>query len=191
MTKNLLSIAILSIITISLFSAFVNPEATRKTVLEENPMIKRGEYLVRTMSCNGCHSPKKMGPRGLEIISKTLLSGHQASEALPNIDKNTLQNWRLFNDSHTMGVGPWGISFAANITSDPTGIGNWTFEQFKTCLTEGYSKGIKTNRMLLPTMPWKNFAKMDQADLKAIFAYLKSTKPVSNIVAENITYDKL
>jgi hypothetical protein len=31
-------------------------------------------------------------------------------------------------------------------------------------------------------MPWQNFAQMKDEDLKAIFAYLKSTNPVRNVV---------
>ena len=31
-------------------------------------------------------------------------------------------------------------------------------------------------------MPWPNIAQMTDEDLRAVFAYLKSTKPVRNIV---------
>ena len=129
-----------------------------------------------------------MGP---EVITETALSGYQANDKIPRIDKTVLQSWVLFNGSNTMTVGPWGASFAANITSDPTGIGGWTFAQFKIALTQGFSKGIKTNRMLLPPMPWTNYVKMNDADLKAIFAYLKSTKPVYNLVPAPISPDKI
>jgi mono/diheme cytochrome c family protein len=190
MKKNLFSIAILSVILITLLSSFTHPKAIKKTILADNPLLKRGEYLVMTLGCNDCHSPKKMGPRGPEIIAETALSGYQANDAIPGIDKTVLQNWVLFNGSNTMTVGPWGASFAGNITSDPTGIGGWTYAQFKIALTQGFSKGIKTNRMLLPPMPWTNYVKMTDADLKAIFAYLKSTKPVNNLVPAPITPDK-
>lgn len=156
-----------------------------------DPQIKKGEYLVGILGCHDCHSPKKMGPMGPEVIPETALSGYQSQDKIPGIEKAALQNWVLFNGSNTMTVGPWGASFAGNITSDPTGIGGWTFEQFKTALTQGRRKGIKTNRMLLPPMPWTNYIKMNDADLKAIFAYLKSTKPVYNIVPEAIAPDKL
>jgi hypothetical protein len=69
-----------------------------------------------------------------------------------------LQNgWSLFNEDLTAGVGPWGVSFAANITSDDSGIGTWSLEQFKRALTEGKYQGLEGGRMLLPPMPWFNF----------------------------------
>ena len=34
----------------------------------------------------------------------------------------------------------------------------------------------------MPPMPWQGIANLNDQDLKAIFAYLKSTKPVDNIV---------
>ena len=45
--------------------------------------------------------------------------------------------------------------------------------------------------LLLPPMPWFNFTNLEENDLKAIFAYLKSTKPVSNVVPAPIPPDQL
>ena len=171
MKKNLLTIAIVAIGTVTLLSSFIDPKPIKKATLKENPLIKRGEYLVMTLGCNDCHSSKKMGPRGPEIITETALAGFPSTEGIPGIDKTVLQKWVLFNGSNTMAVGPWGASFAANITADPTGIGGWSYQQFKIALTQGYSKGIKTNRMLLPPMPWTNYVNMNEADLKSIFFF--------------------
>jgi Cytochrome c len=191
MTTTLISINRFALFFSIIFNIFYTAKSQSKTKAVENSLIKRGEYLVMTLGCNDCHSPKKMGAVGPEVISETALSGYQANDKIPEIDKNVLQNWVLFNGSNTIAVGPWGASFAANITSDPTGIGNWSYTQFKTALTQGLSKGLKTNRRLLPPMPWTNYVKMNEADLKAIFAYLKSTKPVNNIVPAPIPPDKL
>lgn len=120
-----------------------------------------------------------------------LLSGHPQEDTLPAIDKNVLGEWVLFNGSSTVAVGPWGATFAANLTSDATGIGNWTFEHFKTALTKGKYKGMENSRSLLPPMPWQNYVNMSDEDLKAVFAYLKSTKPVRNIVHAPISADDL
>lgn len=189
MPKNLFPKAILLLFT--LISNISFSQSKQHGKMADNLLIKRGEYLVATLGCHDCHSPKKMGPMGPEVIGETALSGYQANDKIPGIDKTVLQNWVLFNGSNTMTVGPWGATFAANITSDPTGIGGWTYAQFKIALTQGFSKGIKTNRMLLPPMPWTNYVKMNEADLKAIFAYLKSTKPVYNIVPAPLSPDKI
>ncbi len=45
---------------------------------------------------------------------------------------------------------------------------------------------VKGARKLLPPMPWMNYSKMTDDDVKAIFAYLKTIKPVKNIVPEPI-----
>jgi Cytochrome c len=145
-------------------------------------LIKRGEYLVNTMGCNDCHSPKVFGPQGPYPDPDRLLSGHPAAMPLGPVDTTALRDWVLFNMHNTAAIGPWGVSYAANLTSDPTGIGNWTLDQFKKALREGKYKGLDGARMLLPPMPWPNFTKLSDADTEAIFAYLKSTTPVNNLV---------
>ncbi|HYK57282.1 MAG TPA: diheme cytochrome c-553, partial [Flavisolibacter sp.] len=145
-------------------------------------LIKRGEYLVTIMGCQDCHSPKVMTPQGPAIDSAHMLSGHPFSLAVPKVDPSQLQSWVLFNHNNTAFVGPWCISFASNITSDETGIGNWTEAQFLKAIREGKYKGMDNTRPLLPPMPWNVYRRATDDDLKAIFAYLKSTAPVANRV---------
>jgi hypothetical protein len=156
--------------------------------------VKRGAYLVQMMGCNDCHSPKIITPQGPAPDPNLLLSGHPASAALPKInDKNAVKTgeWILFNAHNTAAAGPWGISFAANLTPDETGIGAWTFEQFKKALTEGKSKGLDGTRPLLPPMPWPNYIGAAEEDLQAIFAYLKSLPPIKNLPPAPVTPDKM
>ena len=150
--------------------------------LSKAEMIQRGKYLVNAIACHDCHSPKVMGPQGPVVDETRPLSGHPAGNPLPPINKEALKNWILFNQELTAFVGPWGVSYAANITSDATGIGNWTETQFLTALRKGKSKGLEKNRMLLPPMPWEMYGKLNDTDLKAIYAYLKTTKPIKNVV---------
>lgn len=153
--------------------------------LDSMARIKRGEYLVTVGGCNDCHSPKIMTPMGPAPDPKRLLSGHPAAEPLPAItDKKMVApgQWALFNPSLTAAVGPWGTSFAANLTPDDTGLGSWTEAQFFKAIREGKSKGLEGGRPILPPMPWFNFAKMSDEDLKAVYAYLKSIPPVQNVV---------
>lgn len=148
---------------------------------------QRGEYLVKSIGCMDCHSPKKMGEKGPEVMTELHLSGYPSNRELPKIDTANLKNgWMLMNQDLTAAVGPWGVSFASNITSDDTGIGNWSLEQFKTALTKGKFKGLENGRDLLPPMPWQNFANLTNEDLRAIYTYLQSTKPVNNVVPNPI-----
>lgn len=151
-------------------------------VLTESEEILKGKKLVTTIGCGDCHSPKVFTEFGPAEDQSRLLSGHPQNEPMPPVDKSVLQNWVLFGHQNTMAVGPWGVSYAANLTSDATGIGNWTFEQFKTAMTKGKYKGLEQSRNLLPPMPWPNYAQLEEHELKAIFAYLKSTPPVNNNV---------
>jgi len=146
-------------------------------------LVKRGEYLVNVIGCDDCHSPKKMGPNGPEVDMVLRFSGYPSQRPMQPADRETVQNgWALFGADLTSAIGPWGASFAANITSDETGIGNWTEAQFIKAIREGKSKGLDGARLLLPPMPWQNLRKLNDEDLKSIYAYLKTTTPVRNIV---------
>ena len=147
----------------------------------EAALVERGKYLVEIMGCHDCHSPKQMGPNGPYLDPERILSGYPADRPLPP-QPVSHEGWALLNMDLTAAVGPWGTTFAANITSDESGIGNWTEEQFARALTKGLYKGLEGSRPLLPTMPWQNYVNMSQEDLSAVFAFLKSTKPVANVV---------
>jgi mono/diheme cytochrome c family protein len=147
--------------------------------------VKRGNYLVSSIGCDDCHSPKTMGPQGPQLDMEHRLSGYPAERPIAKVDAAALKSgWMLFSGDLTSAVGPWGMSFAANITSDSTGIGNWTEAQFIKAMREGKTKGLDGSRPILPPMPWPNFKNLTDEDLRAMFAYLKSTKPVRNVVPE-------
>jgi mono/diheme cytochrome c family protein len=155
-------------------------------------IVKRGEYLVTIMGCNDCHSPKKMGPNGPEIIPELLLSGYPADRTLVKFDSPLIkEGFGMFYPDLTAAAGPWGVSFAANLTPDQSGIGTWTEEQFKKALMQGKFKGLDGTRMLLPPMPWFNYTELNDEDASAIFAYLKSIKPVINVVPQPIPPDQM
>ena len=152
-------------------------------------LVDRGNYLVHTIGCDHCHTPKVMTPQGPVPDMDRWLMGYPSQEVLPKINKSEIgpDKWVLLNNDLTAAVGPWGVSFAANLTPHQTGLGNWTFEQFKKAMTEGKYKGVENTRMLLPPMPWQSYAGMKDEDLKAIYEYLKSIKPIENLVPDHIS----
>lgn len=159
-----------------------SPEAT----------AERGKYLVQVMGCNDCHSPKMMTPEGPMPDTGRLLSGHISNLPLAAIPKEGRKDWIMASQMLTAWVGPWGVSFAANITSDAsTGIGNWSEQQFFRAIRDGWSKGVPDGRKLLPPMPWQEFRHLEDVDLRSIFLYLQSTKPVNNLVPVAIAPNKL
>ena len=153
---------------------------------EEQPMsqVERGKYLVMAGGCNDCHSPKIFTATGPVFDTTRLMSGHPAETQLPAIPVGVIgpAGWGTIASSHlTAWVGPWGVSFASNLTPDrKTGIGDWPEELFLKTLRSGKFMGASRN--ILPPMPWQTIGQMTDDDLKAIFAYLKSLPPIENQV---------
>lgn len=143
-----------------------------------------GEHLVKVIGCDDCHTPKKMTPQGPVPDPALSLSGHPKGAEAPKLDRKAIEQngYGACNSHQTAWVGPWGVSYSANLTSDATGIGNWTEEQFFRAMREGKVKGLAAGRMMLPPMPWFNFANMTDDELSAMFAYLKTVPAVKNEV---------
>jgi mono/diheme cytochrome c family protein len=145
--------------------------------------IKWGEHLVIIGGCHDCHTPKKMSAMGPVLDTALWLSGHPAAMPAIDIDRSEVESKGLAVAMDlTEWVGPWGVSYTANLTPDPTGIGTWSEEQFIYCLRNGKYKGMEGLRTLLPPMPWQMIGQMTDNELKAVFAYLKSIKPINNLV---------
>lgn len=151
-----------------------------------SPLVERGAYLVRTMSCNDCHTPWKMGPKGPEPDMTRELSGHPEGLVMPPAPALQPGPWGWVGAGPmTAFAGPWGVSFTANLTPDlETGIGGWSEKTFVDTLRNGRHQGV--GRPLLPPMPWPNIGAATDEDLHAIFIYLRSIKPIHNRVPQPI-----
>lgn len=69
-----------------------------------------------------------------------------------------------------------GTLYATNITPDPeTGIGRWTEQQFVRALHEGRAPD---GGRFFPAFPYTYFTRVTNEDAKAIYAYLRTIKPV-------------
>jgi hypothetical protein len=146
--------------------------------------VERGKYLVTILGCNDCHTPWKMGPKGPENDMTRMLSGHPEALKMPPPPKPSGPWNSSIAAPFTAFAGPWGISYAANLTPDQnTGIGIWTEDMFVRALRTG--KHMGTSRDILPPMPWPGYRHMTDDDLKSIFAYLKSIPPITNHVPDS------
>jgi mono/diheme cytochrome c family protein len=152
----------------------------------QQAVVKRGEYLVNIGGCNDCHTPFKMGPNGPEPDRTRLLSGHPEALVMPPAPKLPEGPWVwLGAGTNTAFAGPWGVSYAANLTPERlTGIGIWNEETFIRTIRTGRHWGV--SRPILPPMPWQNVRGLSDSDLKAVFAYLRSIKPIKNQVPDAI-----
>ncbi|MCK6559932.1 c-type cytochrome [candidate division KSB1 bacterium] len=159
----------------------------QKPVAIEQSPVERGKYLVNIGGCHDCHTPKVMSPAGLPLPdSARMLSGHPADAPYPTWNPSDLQQNNalgLTNPMLTAWAGPWGVSFAINLTPDmETGIAEWTEETFIQAMRTGKHQGQPNGREILPPMPWQNVAQMTDSDLKAVWAYLRTLPPIQNQV---------
>lgn len=160
--------------------------------ISQKELVARGKYLVTTGGCDDCHTPKIFTPTGPVPDTTKRLMGFPQGEILPALDVKYVApgNWIATEGNLAAWVGPWGISYAANLTPDnATGIGAMTEEMFIKTLREGKWMGV--GRPLLPPMPWPTIGQMTDQDLKAIYAYLKTIKPIHNEVPQPTPPDKM
>lgn len=120
--------------------------------------LKYGAYLVNAAACMECHTQVKNG------------------QIIPELAFNGSREFKM----------PHGSVYSANITPDSlTGIGSWTAEQFverfKAYTDPANSRKI-TSKDVNTIMPWTMLGGMDTSDLRSIYAYLHSLKPVRNKV---------
>jgi len=120
--------------------------------------LKYGAYMVNAAACMECHTQVNKG----QIIPSLAFSGGRLFE-MPN-----------------------GKVYSANITPDKaTGIGNWTADQFVTRF-KTYTDPANVKKLsasdVNTIMPWVMFAGMDTSDLRSIYAYLQTVKPIKNEV---------
>jgi mono/diheme cytochrome c family protein len=134
--------------------------------------VARGKWLVTVLGCNDCHTPRL--PEG-RLDPAYLLAGHKTDDPYPAWNDSLFRKGfgMLVSTSGTAFAGPWGVTFARNLTPDKTtGIGGWNEEAFINVLREGTLK---------PPMPLA-YGQLADSDLKAMYAYLASLPPVKNLV---------
>ena len=145
--------------------------------------VERGAYLVKIMACNDCHTPWTMGPNGPAPDMTRMLSGHPEGMKMPPTPALEMPWMWAGAASMTAFTGPWGVSYAANLTPDEnTGLGIWTEEMFVNAIRQG--KHMGTSRAIQPPMPWQQYSNLTDADLKSVFAYLRTLPPIVNHVPD-------
>jgi mono/diheme cytochrome c family protein len=77
----------------------------------------------------------------------------------------------------------FGTIYSTNITPDEaSGLGRWTQQQF----IDALRRGVRPNgEHLYPAFPYTSFTLISDADAAALFAYLKSLKPVRYVAPKN------
>lgn len=139
------------------------PVTTPTGAPDRNNRAEWGGYAINMGGCIDCHTP---------------VDDHH--EPLPGFEFAGGQVFR----------GAWGSTpVSTNITPDASGIGYYDEALFIQVLKTGYVKA----RKLDPLMPVEQYSGLTDDDLKAMFAYMRTVKPVKHRVdnAEPPTFCKL
>jgi mono/diheme cytochrome c family protein len=142
--------------------------------------VERGKYLVGITGCHDCHSPKL--PGGMKPVPELLLSGRPQTTKVPSAAPGEVHA----SEDLTAWAGGWGQSVASNLTPDPaTGLGmRYTEAKFiQTMRTGKKPEGVA----IMPPMPVDVYVNMKDDDLRAIYAYLRTIKPIRNAVRAGLT----
>lgn len=122
--------------------------------------IAYGAYLFNIAACSECHTKQDKG----QVIKGMELAG-----------------------GFEFPLGSGGIVRSANITPDmKTGIGTWSEQlfvsKFKMFGSTNFNAPNVEAGKFNTVMPWTMYGNMTEEDLKAIFAYIKTCKPIKNEV---------
>ncbi|OCK58283.1 cytochrome c [Bradyrhizobium sp. LMTR 3] len=95
---------------------------------------------------------------------------------------HTAKGGKPFAGGHAI-PSPFGTIWSTNITPDPeTGIGSYTLDDFRAALYDGLRKD---GTCLYPAMPYENYRKMSEDDVRALYQhFMNEVEPVSNQVKE-------
>ena len=108
---------------------------------------KRGQYIYNSSGCGGCH--------GIEDHTKTRVG----ADNLPMAGGRPIKT-------------PYGVFYSPNITPDKvTGIGSWTFEEFRKSMTEGKAPD---GMPYYPVFPYTSYKSMTERDLRDLWNFIRA-----------------
>jgi mono/diheme cytochrome c family protein len=132
------------------FWIVTNPASIPASALPQyTPNVANGETMFNVGGCASCHAVPNKDP---DKVDRTRLGGGLALNS------------------------PFGTFYAPNISPDPNdGIGVWTEANFVTALWKGTAPDGSN---LYPAFPYTSYHLMALADVRDLFAYLKTLPPV-------------
>ena len=136
-----------------LFAAYPKVELTEYRIEPTSERLARGKYLSdHVTGCTTCHAQRDWSRFSGPAKPDTIGAG---GDAFP--------------------LGPAGTMYAKNIT--PAAIGSWSDGELFRAVTGGVSRD---GTPLFPLMPYPHFGAMDQEDVHAVLAFIRSLKAIEN-----------
>lgn len=146
------------VVVVATLSCATSAQKAAPAALTQEQKVERGQYLTTIMGCNDCHTPGTFYGN-------------------PDFD-------RKLSGSELGWVGPWGTTYARNLTPDmETGLGKWSEDDITKALRTGMRPDGST---LLPPMPWQMYTNLSDDDVYSIAAYLKSLPAVSHKMPDRL-----
>lgn len=150
----ILRILVLSVMLILALIIYVKqflPDVSLKDItVEITPArIERGKYLANhVMACMDCHSTRDWTKFAGPLVPGTEGKGGERFD---------------------QAIGMPGVFISPNIT--PFNLKHWTDAELYRVITSGVAKN---NRPIFPVMPYLNYGKMDDEDIRSVIAYLRT-----------------
>ena len=141
--------------------------------------VERGRYLVNITGCHDCHSPKS---QGMTPDPARLLSGRPSTTKMPTKADGEIHT----SLDLTAWWGPWGQTVASNLTPDTaTGMPSRGYNE-KTFVATMRSGKKPNGQAVMPPMPIEVYQNLTDDDLRPIWMYLATLKPIRNAVLAGI-----
>lgn len=170
-----LIVSILVLIASTFFVVVAQDEEVNEFGMTEEEMLERGEYLSHIGACVSCHTPMKEEYLTEDITLEQLQDIGWRFEDTQDLDDQLMAGGREFP------LGPFGVLVSPNLTSDDTGLGDWTDEEIEAALRIGVNRD---GRRLFPLMPYANFFNWAESDMKALIMYLRTLPAVENEIIQ-------
>jgi mono/diheme cytochrome c family protein len=110
--------------------------------------VRYGQYLADIGHCMDCHTPR--GKDGM-LVQSAMGAGGQVFK------------------------GPFGSSVSRNLTSHESGLKGWSDAQVEKAIRTGVDRNGQPYK---PPMAFSHYARINQADMAALIAYLRTLPPL-------------
>ncbi|MCB2019846.1 MAG: c-type cytochrome [Burkholderiaceae bacterium] len=124
------------------------PPVGKVTAPPTSDKVRYGEYLANIGHCMECHTPRD--DNGMLIRPQWGAGGQSIA-------------------------GPWGVTISRNLTPGPGGLKDWTDAEIAHTIRTGLDRN---GQALKPPMAFGFYKNIDDADMAALIAYLRSLKPL-------------
>ncbi len=136
--------------------------------------VEQGEYLANILRCVSCHTPALAEYEAEELTEEQI-------RVLALFPRESLNRDMLMAGGRIFNFGPSGSVTASNLTSDATGLADWTDAEIKETLQTGVTREGRRMHGIM-----RAYNELADSDLDALIAYMRSLEPIENEVVNDL-----